>query len=112
MTLKVNGVVKRYKVRAKKSTISALNGVSLEVKRGETLGIVGESGCGKSTLARLIVGLEPPTEGTLTWNEEVLGKSVRNSLKSHHSKIQLVFQDPYSSLNPRQTIGSCIAEVI
>ncbi|NCW94610.1 MAG: ATP-binding cassette domain-containing protein, partial [Actinobacteria bacterium] len=55
---------------------------------------------------------EPPTEGTLTWNEEVLGKSVRNSVKSFHSKIQLVFQDPYSSLNPRQTIGSCIAEVI
>ena len=112
MSLKVDGVIKRYKVRAKKSTISALNGVSLEVKRGETLGIVGESGCGKSTLARLIVGLEPPTEGSLTWNEEVLGKSVRNSLKSHHSKIQLVFQDPYSSLNPRQTIGSCVAEVI
>jgi oligopeptide/dipeptide ABC transporter ATP-binding protein len=112
MSLKVDRVVKRYKVRAKKSTISALNGVSLKVKRGETLGIVGESGCGKSTLARLIVGLEPPTEGTLKWDDEVLGKSVRNSLRSHHSKIQLVFQDPYSSLNPRQTIGSCIAEVI
>jgi len=112
MSLEVDGVVKRYKVRAKKSTISALNGVTLSVKKGETLGIVGESGCGKSTLARLIVGLEPPTEGSLTWSEEVLGKSVRNSLKSHHSKIQLVFQDPYSSLNPRQTIGSCIAEVI
>ncbi len=112
MSLKVVGVAKRYKVRAKKSTINALNGVSFEIKRGETLGIVGESGCGKSTLARLIVGLEPPTEGTLTWNEEVLGKSVRNSVKSFHSKIQLVFQDPYSSLNPRQTIGSCIAEVI
>jgi len=112
MSLEVDGVVKRYKVKAKKSTISALNGVTLSVKKGETLGIVGESGCGKSTLARLIVGLEPPTEGSLTWSEEVLGKSVRNSLKSHHSKIQLVFQDPYSSLNPRQTIGSCIAEVI
>ncbi|NCV44620.1 MAG: ATP-binding cassette domain-containing protein, partial [Actinobacteria bacterium] len=81
-------------------------------RQGEVIGLVGESGCGKSTLARLIVGLEPPTEGTLTWNEEVLGKSVRNSVKSFHSKIQLVFQDPYSSLNPRQTIGSCIAEVI
>lgn len=112
MSLKVVGVAKLYKVRAKKSTINALNGVSFAIKRGETLGIVGESGCGKSTLARLIVGLEPPTEGTLTWNEEVLGKSVRNSVKSFHSKIQLVFQDPYSSLNPRQTIGSCIAEVI
>lgn len=112
MSLKVVGVAKLYKVRAKKSTINALNGVSFAIKRGETLGIVGESGCGKSTLARLIVGLEPPTEGTLTWNEEVLGKSVRNSIKSYHSKIQLVFQDPYSSLNPRQTIGSCISEVI
>lgn len=112
MSLKIESVAKRYRVRAKKSTVSALNGISLTVERGKTLGIVGESGCGKSTLARLIVGLEPPTEGSLTWGGVAIAKGVRNSAKNRRSKIQLVFQDPYSSLNPRQTIGSCIAEVI
>lgn len=112
MSLIIENVVKRYKVRAKKSTVNALNGVSLKVEPGKTLGIVGESGCGKSTLARLIVGLEPPTEGSLTWSGEGISRGVTNSVKNRRSKIQLVFQDPYSSLNPRQTIGSCIAEVI
>lgn len=112
MSLIIEGVVKRYRVRAKKSTINALNGVTLNVARGKTLGIVGESGCGKSTLARLIVGLEPPTEGTLSWNGERLKRGLSNSIKNRRSRIQLVFQDPYSSLNPRQSIGSCIAEVI
>ena len=112
MSLIIENVVKRYRVRAKKSTVNALNGISLRVEPGKTLGIVGESGCGKSTLARLIVGLEPPTEGTLTWSGAAISRGVTNSIKNRRSKIQLVFQDPYSSLNPRQTIGSCIAEVI
>ena len=112
MSLIIENVVKRYRVRAKKSTVNALNGISLRVEPGKTLGIVGESGCGKSTLARLIVGLEPPTEGTLTWSGGAISRGVTNSIKNRRSKIQLVFQDPYSSLNPRQTIGSCIAEVI
>ena len=112
MSLIIENVVKRYRVRAKKSTVNALNGVSLRVEPGKTLGIVGESGCGKSTLARLIVGLEPPTEGSLTWSGAPISRGVTNSLRNRRSKTQLVFQDPYSSLNPRQTIGSCIAEVI
>ena len=112
MTLKIDNVGKQYKVRASKASINALNGVSVDLQVGQTLGIVGESGCGKSTLARLIVGLEKPTNGQITWREKPIGNKDSTTLKSHHSNIQLVFQDPYSSLNPRQKIGQCISEVI
>jgi oligopeptide/dipeptide ABC transporter ATP-binding protein len=112
MTLKIDNVGKQYKVRASKASINALNGVSVNLQVGQTLGIVGESGCGKSTLARLIVGLEKPTSGDITWREKPIGSKDLTTLKSHHSIIQLVFQDPYSSLNPRQKIGQCISEVI
>lgn len=112
MSLSINNVTKRYRIRARKSVVNALNGITLSVEKGRTLGIVGESGCGKSTLARLIVGLEPPTEGSLLWSGSPLGQGVKNTIRSRHSKTQLVFQDPYSSLNPRQTIGACIAEVL
>jgi oligopeptide/dipeptide ABC transporter ATP-binding protein len=112
MTLKIDNVGKQYKVRASKASINALNGVSVDLQVGQTLGIVGESGCGKSTLARLIVGLEKPTSGEIIWREKPIGSKDLTTLKSHHSIIQLVFQDPYSSLNPRQKIGQCISEVI
>ena len=112
MSLKIDNVGKQYRVRASKASINALNGVSVELQVGQTLGIVGESGCGKSTLARLIVGLEKPTNGQITWCEKPIGNKDSTTLKSHHSNIQLVFQDPYSSLNPRQKIGQCISEVI
>lgn len=112
MTLHIEAVEKKYAVRSSKSEIHALNGVSVNLPVGQTLGIVGESGCGKSTLARIIVGLEKPSNGELTWNNQPIVSKATNQLTSHHSKIQLVFQDPYSSLNPRQKIGQCIAEVI
>jgi oligopeptide/dipeptide ABC transporter ATP-binding protein len=112
MTLKIENVGKQYKVRASKASINALNGVSVDLEVGQTLGIVGESGCGKSTLARLIVGLEKPTSGQITWATKPIGNKDSSKLRSQHSNIQLVFQDPYSSLNPRQKIGQCISEVI
>lgn len=112
MSLKIENVGKQYKVRASKASINALNGVSVDLQVGQTLGIVGESGCGKSTLARLIVGLEKPTSGQITWATKPIGNKDSSKLRSHHSNIQLVFQDPYSSLNPRQKIGQCISEVI
>jgi oligopeptide/dipeptide ABC transporter ATP-binding protein len=112
MTLTIKGVTKKYRIRSQRSIINALNGIDISVARGKTLGIVGESGCGKSTLARLIVGLEQPTEGNLLWSDSPLGQGVKNSFKSYRTKTQLVFQDPYSSLNPRQSIGACIGEVI
>ena len=112
MTLFISNVEKKYPVRGSKKSVHALNGVSVELPLGKTLGVVGESGCGKSTLARIIVGLELPTLGNISWNGQPISNKTKNQLKSHHSKIQLVFQDPYSSLNPRQKIGECIAEVI
>lgn len=112
MSLKINQIEKRYLNRASGTIINALNGVSLEVEVGQTLGIVGESGCGKSTLARAVVGLEIPSAGSITWNDRPIDNKAKNRIKSHHSKVQLVFQDPYSSLNPRQNIGESIAEAI
>ncbi len=112
MTLVIDNVIKKYPIRQSKSVVNALNGISLNISKGQTLGIVGESGCGKSTLARLIVGLETPTSGEITWNNEALRRGSRNLWRNHCSPVQLVFQDPYSSLNPRQRIGDCIVEVI
>ena len=112
MTLSITDVTKRYKIRVTGSQVNALNGVSLDLPAKQTLGIVGESGCGKSTLARMIVGLEQPTSGSVTWNGAPIFDKAKNMFSSKHSKIQLVFQDPYSSLNPRQKIGDSIAEVL
>lgn len=112
MTLNINGVHKRYEIASSNAVVRALNGIDIKLEPGKTLGIVGESGCGKSTLARLIVGLESPSEGAISWNGKGVQNLARNSLHATQGKIQLVFQDPYSSLNPRQRVGEAIAEVI
>jgi oligopeptide/dipeptide ABC transporter ATP-binding protein len=112
--LRATNVVKTFTSRGKqlgaRSVNTAVNGVSLEVKRGETLGIVGESGCGKSTLARCLVQLMPVTSGSVTFNGvELVGLS-RRALRPHRREMQLVFQDPYASLNPRRTVGDIVAD--
>lgn len=112
MSLELKDVEKRYLNRASGTIINALNGVSIRVEVGQTLGIVGESGCGKSTLARAVVGLEDPSAGSITWDDQPIDNKSKDRLRSHHSKVQLVFQDPYSSLNPRQQIGDSISEAI
>jgi peptide/nickel transport system ATP-binding protein/oligopeptide transport system ATP-binding protein len=90
--------------------VKAVDDISFEVKRGETLGIVGETGCGKSTTARLLVRLLDPTSGQVIFDGEDIAKRKGGSLKALHREMQMVFQDPYSSLNPRNTVGSIISD--
>src|ERR1700745_2723960 len=92
------------------ATVQAVDDVSFEVKRGETLGIVGETGCGKSTTARLLVRLLAAPSGQIICDGEDISTLKGDSLKALHRDMQMVFQDPYSSLNPRKTVGSIIAD--
>ncbi|MGH2925360.1 MAG: ABC transporter ATP-binding protein [Solirubrobacterales bacterium] len=93
---------------ARRGTARALDGVSLEWRRGETLGVVGESGCGKSTLARAMLGLQPPAAGSVALDGEVV--SGKASLKRLRRRVQMIFQDPYQTLNPRQRVRSIVGE--
>ncbi|OOS23369.1 murein tripeptide/oligopeptide ABC transporter ATP binding protein OppF [Moraxella pluranimalium] len=94
----------------KPATLKAVNGVSFDLKAGETLGVVGESGCGKSTLARTIIGLVKAKSGSILFDgEELVGLSEKG-WKKKRQEIQMIFQDPLASLNPRMTVGDIIAE--
>jgi oligopeptide transport system ATP-binding protein len=114
--LQVENLVKHYPVtrgivfKRTIGQVQAVDGVSLELKSGETLGVVGESGCGKSTLARVLMNLEKPTAGSVKYRgQEIFG--LRGAeLKQMRRQIQLVMQDPYTSLNPRMTVGDLIGE--
>lgn len=94
------------------SPTTALYDVSLDLVRGTTFGIVGESGCGKSTLARLLVGLEAPTSGTISIDSDAGVTSERGASRARARRIQLVFQDPFSSLDPRMTVEKTLREVL
>ena len=92
--------------------LRAVDGVSLHVAPGEIVGVVGESGCGKSTLARMIVCLEEPTAGEITFDGVDLLRLSGRELRDLRRRFQIVFQDPYSSLNPRIRVGDALAEVL
>ncbi|KGA96013.1 peptide ABC transporter ATP-binding protein [Alkalihalobacillus alcalophilus ATCC 27647 = CGMCC 1.3604] len=92
--------------------VKAVDGVSFVVKKGETLGIVGESGCGKSTMGRTILQLQTPTEGEVLFEGEDISKFNRKRLREIRKDIQIIFQDPFGSLNQRMTVGAMLSEII
>jgi oligopeptide/dipeptide ABC transporter ATP-binding protein len=103
--------LKQWLLRGERLRLRAVDGVSIVIERGQTLGIVGESGCGKSTLARLLVRLEQPTSGEILYRGQDLALSERR-LRSYRRALQIVFQDPYSTLNPRMKVGSILSEAV
>ena len=113
--LVVDDLRKHYPIRggiwgAKIGDVRAVDGVSFSVTKGETLGLVGESGCGKSTLGRTLIRLEDPTAGRVLFEGKDLAHASRDELFILRRDIQIIFQDPYSSLNPRMTIGEIVRE--
>ncbi|MEV4812681.1 ABC transporter ATP-binding protein [Micromonospora avicenniae] len=114
--LEVRDLVKHYPVtrgvvfRKTVGHVKAVDGVSFDLLQGETLGVVGESGCGKSTLARVLMNLEKPTAGSVHYKGQDISKLSGGALRRLRRQIQLVMQDPYTSLNPRMTVGDLIGE--
>ncbi|MFG1809295.1 ABC transporter ATP-binding protein [Streptomyces sp. NPDC049040] len=114
--LEVRGLVKHFPLtqgivfKRQVGAVQAVDGVSFDLFPGETLGIVGESGCGKSTVAKLLMNLEQPTAGEIRYRGEDITKLSGKALKAVRRNIQMVFQDPYTSLNPRMTVGDIIGE--
>jgi oligopeptide transport system ATP-binding protein len=113
--LKVNGLKKYFPINGgilgrKQGEVKAVDDVSFYVRKGETLGIVGESGCGKSTTGRLLMRLMDPTEGSIVFEDKEIMKMSKSELKAVRRDIQMVFQDPYASLNPRHSVKKILEE--
>ncbi len=113
--LRAEGLVKHYPIkggvlRRTVGHVKAVDGVSFDLHKGETLGVVGESGCGKSTLGRLLMRLEEPTAGRLEFDGVDMYEQSGRDLRRMRRDIQIVFQDPYTSLNPRMTVGDIVGE--
>jgi len=100
------------KVSRRKTIVKAVNKVSFDIRRGETVSVVGESGCGKSTLARTVMGLYPPNGGEVYYRDKRIDQLSEKALKPYKTRMQMVFQDPYASLNPRMTVKKILQEPI
>src|SRR3954454_18820619 len=114
--LRIDNVVKHFPVQSTKlfgrsqDAVHAVDDVSIEVRRGETLGLVGETGCGKSTLARCVTRLYDLTSGRVVFDGDDISTLSRRRLRPYRLQMQMIFQDPYSSLNPRRRVGSIIGD--
>jgi oligopeptide/dipeptide ABC transporter ATP-binding protein len=106
----VRDLVKHFPVEGSDDVVRAVDGVTFEIMRGETLGLVGESGCGKSTVGRCLLRLIEPTSGKITFEGRDILSLGRNELRQLRREMQIVFQDPYASLNPRMKIGDIVGE--
>ena len=107
--IQVEDLVVEFRAAGKR-TVKAVSGISLDVKAGETLGLVGESGCGKSTVARALIQLPPPMSGSVVVNGVELTDLSEQELRPHRTGLQMIFQDPISSLNPRRRVADIVAE--
>lgn len=115
--LEVNDLKKHFPIKGglfgkKVGAVKAVDGISFDIKPGETLGMVGESGCGKSTTGRLILRLIEPTSGQVKFEEKDILQMSKNQMREMRKDMQIIFQDPYASLNPRMTVGSIIGEAL
>jgi peptide/nickel transport system ATP-binding protein len=114
--LKLHNVKKYYPIKEgllkrTKGYVKAVDGISMDIMKGESIGIVGESGCGKSTLGRTVINLETPTEGEVFFEEAEISTLTKRNLKPYRKEMQMIFQNPFASLNPKQKVGNGIEEI-
>ncbi len=110
--LKVHFPIRAGIFQTEIGTVKAVDGITFQVRKGETLGLVGESGCGKSTTGRAMIRLREPTSGSVKFDGIDLGTLKSEELRRMRRRMQIIFQDPYGSLDPRMTVGSIISEPI